>query len=94
MTNTIKPKDIRDSIMLTKQTEVEKYKDIHLKDTHKFLFELWNQREINIVINLYKEIENKSKGYERDNIYSNIMSYCSMKENKLYKYIESNSSIL
>ena len=61
---------------------------------HKFLFELWNERELNIVINLYKEMENKSKGYERDNIYSNIMSYCSMKENKLYKYIEENSSIL
>ena len=93
-TNTIKPKDIRDSIMLTKNAEIEKFKDIHLKDTHKFLFELWNQREISIVINLYKEMESKPKGYERDNIYSNIMSYCSMKENKLYKYIESNSSIL
>ena len=92
--NTVRPKDIRDSIILTKNAEIEKYKDIHLKDTHKFLFELWNQREINIVINLYKEMESKSKGYERDNIFSNIMSYCSMKENKLYKYIESNSSIL
>jgi len=60
---------------------------------HKFLFELWNTREIGIVINLYKEIEIKQKG-ERDNIYSNIMSYCSMKENKLFEYIEENSSIL
>ena len=67
---------------------------IHNKDIHKFLFELWNTREIGIVINLYKEMETKQKGYERDNIYSNIMSYCSMKENKLYQYIESNSSIL
>ncbi len=66
----------------------------NLKDMHKFLFELWNIREIGIVINLYKEMETKQKGYERDNIYSNIMSYCSMKENKLYQYIEANSSIL
>ena len=39
-------------------------------------------------------MESKQKGFERDNIYSNIMSYCSMKESKLYKYIENNSSIL
>ena len=61
---------------------------------HKFLFDIWNSREINIVINLYREMESKYKGYERDNIYVNIMSYCSMKENKLNQYIESNSSIL
>jgi len=91
--DSIKSKDIRDSIVLTKMSNNEK-KDIQLKDMHKFLFELWSERELNIVINLYKEMENKSKGYERDNIYSNIMSYCSMKENKLYKYIEENSSIL
>jgi len=66
----------------------------HSKDIYKFLFELWNQREINIVVNLYREMETKPNGYERDNIYSNIMSYCSMKENKLFKYIEDNSSIL
>jgi hypothetical protein len=66
----------------------------HSKDIYKFLFELWNQREINIVVNLYREMETKPNGYERDNIYSNIMSYCSMKENKLFKYIEENSSIL
>ena len=98
-TNTINPKNIRDSILLTKISENDKIKDIqnkdiHHKDIHKFLFELWNQREINIIINLYKEMESKQKGFERDNIYSNIMSYCSMKESKLYKYIENNSSIL
>ena len=92
--NTINPKDIRDSIELIKNTENETKKEIHIKDIHKFLSELWNQREISIVINLYREMESKSKGYERNNIYSNIMSYCSMKENKLYKYIEENSSIL
>jgi hypothetical protein len=67
---------------------------LQMRDIHKFLFDLWNQREINIVINLYKELEHKQKGIERDYIYNNIMQYCEMKENKLYKYIEENSSIL
>jgi len=89
----IDPKTIIDSIILTKKNECESHKDYRVKDMHKFLFELWNTREIGIVINLYKEIEIKQKG-ERDNIYSNIMSYCSMKENKLFEYIEENSSIL
>jgi len=65
-----------------------------VRDIHKFLFELWNQREINIVINLYKEFEEKAKNAESEYIYSNIMQYCEMKESKLYKYIEENSSIL
>ena len=41
-----------------------------VKDIHKFLFELWSLREMNIVINLYKEMDTKQKGYERNNIYS------------------------
>jgi len=77
-----------------KELNTKDTKDIHLKDMHKFLVEIWNLREIDIVINLYREMESKNAGYERDNIYSNIMSYCSMKENKLFEYIESNSSIL
>ena len=78
-------------------TEIQETEDkitMQMRDIHKFLFELWNQREMNIVINLYKEMENKQKGVERDYIYNNIMQYCEMKENKLYKYIEDNSSIL
>jgi len=67
---------------------------IQLRDIHKFLFELWNAREMNIVINLYREMETKQKGTERDYIYNNIMQYCEMKENKLYQYIEQNSSVL
>ena len=47
-----------------------------------------------IVINLYREMETKQQGAERNYIYNNIMQYCEMKENKLYKYIEQNSSIL
>lgn len=76
----------------------EKTNDIELaiqsRDIHKFLYELWNNREMNIVINLYKELENKSQGSERDYIYNNIMQLCQMKETKLHKYIEDNSSIL
>jgi hypothetical protein len=70
-----------------------------LRDIHKFLFELWNDREIGIVINLYRELESKSGeklegNPERYYIYNNIMQYCEMKENKLYQYIEQNSSVL
>ena len=64
------------------------------KDIHKFLFDLWNQREINIVINLYKEMESKQISSDRDNIYANIMNYCVMKEDKLYSYIQEHSSVL
>ena len=65
-----------------------------LKDIHKFLFDLWNKREIDIVINLYKELESKNNTDEKNSIYTNIMNYCSMKETKLNKYIEQNSSVL
>jgi hypothetical protein len=101
--NTINAKDIRDSIVLCQiknninndsNNDSNTKSQIHNKDIHKFLYELWNPREIGIVINLYKEMESKQKGYERDNIYSNIMSYCSMKENKLFEYIQENSSVL
>ena len=65
-----------------------------LKDIHKFLYSLWNEREINIVINLYKELESKQHTEEKTNIYDNLMNYCSMKETKLNKYIEQISSVL
>jgi hypothetical protein len=65
-----------------------------LKDIHKFLFDLWNKREIDIVINLYKELESKKNTDEQNSLYDNIMNYCSMKETKLNKYIEQISSVL
>ena len=65
-----------------------------LKDIHKFLYGLWNEREINIVINLYKELENKQHTEEKTKIYDNLMNYCSIKETKLNKYIEQISSVL
>jgi hypothetical protein len=76
------------------QIKEPEMKHLQFRDIHKFLFELWNDREIGIVINLYREMESKSAGTERNYIYNNIMQYCEMKENKLYKYIEQNSSIL
>jgi hypothetical protein len=65
-----------------------------LKDIHKFLYGLWNEREINIVINLYKELESKQHTEEKTKLYDNLMNYCSMKETKLNKYIEQISSVL
>jgi hypothetical protein len=85
------------------QSEVKKYQNteptenldiFNATDVHKFLFELWNDREIKIVINLFKELEAKQHTGEKDYIYSNLMQYCEMKENKLFKYIEEHSSIL
>jgi hypothetical protein len=73
---------------------VNKKQNNRLKDIHRFLFDLWNKREIDIVINLYKELENKQHTDDKNSIYTNIMNYCSMKELKLHKYIEQNSSIL
>ena len=49
---------------------------------------------MDIVINLYKELESKQNTEEKTSLYTNIMNYCSMKETKLNKYIEQNSSIL
>lgn len=74
--------------------KVNKKLNNRLKDIHRFLFDLWNKREIDIVINLYKELENKQHTDDKNSIYTNIMNYCSMKELKLHKYIEQNSSVL
>lgn len=87
--NNAKPLEVEDTPLDTNPA-----RQIQVRDIHKFLFELWNEREIAIVINLYREMETKQPGTERNYIYNNIMQYCEMKENKLYKYIEQNSSIL
>ena len=89
-----KENELEDELENKTEDKIEDRISIKTRDIHKFLYELWNQREINIVINLYKEMENKQEGTERDYIYNNIMQYCEMKENKVYKYIENNSSIL
>ena len=77
-----------------KQAQIDKIKFNKLKDIHRFLFDLWNKREMDIVINLYKELESKQNTEEKTSLYTNIMNYCSMKETKVNKYIEQNSSIL
>ena len=74
--------------------KINKKQNNRLKDIHRFLYDLWNKREIDIVINLYKELESKQHSEDKNNIYTNIMNYCSMKESKLNKYIEQNSSVL
>ena len=81
--------EVEDTFLVTNPV-----RQIQVRDIHKFLFELWNEREMTIVINLYREMETKQPGTESNYIYNNIMQYCEMKENKLYKYIEQNSSIL
>jgi hypothetical protein len=91
--NKIIDKSITVSELIEQDRQVDRIQ-INMKDIHKFLFELWNEREMAIVINLYREMETKQPGTEMNYIYNNIMQYCEMKENKLYKYIEQNSSIL
>jgi hypothetical protein len=64
-------------------------------DVQKFLRELWKPREVIIIINLLKELdEKKNEPDETQNIYDNIMKYCNTKETKLFKFIEERSSIL
>ena len=64
-------------------------------DVQKFLRELWKPREVIIIINLLKELdEKKNEPDEQQNIYDNIMKYCNTKETKLFKFIEERSSIL
>lgn len=92
--NKIVESKLEESDTIKPEEDINRQRQLEFRDIHKFLFELWNEREMGIVINLYREMENKSAGTERNYIYNNIMQYCEMKENKLYKYIEQNSSIL
>ena len=68
-----------------------------MSDIHKYLKELWSEREINIIINLFHELDNKTDKKEigeKQYIHDNIMQFCMMKETKLNKYIEENSHFL
>lgn len=65
-----------------------------LSDIHKYLKALWSEREMMIIINLFHELDNKTEANEKKYIHDNIMQYCSMKENRLNKYIEDNSHFL
>ena len=86
-----------ESIEINKNDEIvsnNPNENISLKDIHKFLYDLWSEREMKIVINLFKEIDNKKDENEKIYLFTNIMKMCEMKENKLFEYIEENSSIL
>lgn len=64
-------------------------------DTIKqFLMQLWSEREIKIIIDLFKEYESKQEETEKIYIYNSIINYCNMKEEKLNKFLEEKSSIL
>lgn len=66
-----------------------------MSDVQKFLKSLWSEREINIIINLLKELDaKKDDPIEKESIYESIMTYCNTKEKKLFKYIEESSSFL
>ena len=59
-----------------------------------FLKNLWNAREIEIIISLFKEYESKKDLNEKNYIFNSIINYCLMKENKLNTFLEEKSSIL
>ncbi len=63
-------------------------------DVQKYLKSMWTDREIQIIINLFHELDSKTEIGEKGYIQDNIMNYCMMKENKLNKYIEESSKFL
>ena len=65
-----------------------------VNDLELFLKGLWSIEEINIVINLFKEFNNKEGQKDQKFIFDSIINYCMMKENKLHTYIKEKSSIL
>ena len=76
----------------------EKNTDLHesvrLDTIQRFLKDLWSEREIKIIIDLFKEYETKNDASEKCYVFNSIISYCDMKEKKLNKFIEEKSSIL
>ena len=78
--NLTRGKEFEKDINSLKQSEIDpisleitSVRHIQMRDIHKFLFDLWNEREIRIVINLYREMESKQPGIERNYIYNNII---------------------
>ena len=65
-----------------------------INDLERFLKNLWSKEEIHIVINLFKEFNNKDGEEDQKFIFDSIINYCMMKENKLHIYIKEKSSIL
>ena len=65
-----------------------------INDLERFLKNLWSKEEIHIVINLFKEFNNKDGEEDQKFVFDSIINYCMMKENKLHIYIKEKSSIL
>jgi len=65
-----------------------------VNDLELFLKSLWSIEEIHIVINLFKEFNNKEGQTDQKFIFDSIINYCMMKEKKLHTYIKEKSSIL
>tara|TARA_B100001057_G_C22860479_1_gene954338 strand:+ start:758 stop:1582 length:825 start_codon:yes stop_codon:yes gene_type:complete len=90
--------DINNSLKLNNSLDlnssIDDTNELNNLDTSKFLKRLWTDREINIIINLFKEYRNKKSDDDKKYVFDSIMNYCKMKEEKLNKYIEEKSSIL
>ena len=66
----------------------------NLDTVQAFLKTLWSDREIKIIIDLFKEYEIKEDEIEKKYVYESIVNYCNMKEQKLNKFLEEKSSVL
>lgn len=75
-----------------KMTDLEE--STKLDTIQTFLKGLWTHREIKIIINLFREYEDKKDLSEKIHVFDSIVSYCDMKEKKLNKFLEEKSSIL
>lgn len=81
----------KESVKDTKSVSKEKPK---VNDLELFLRNLWSIEEIHIVINLFKEFNNKEGQTDQKFVFDSIINYCMMKEKKLHTYIKEKSSIL
>ena len=61
---------------------------------YEFIKNLWSEREINIVIQLFEEYKVKTNEEEKENILLTISNLTSIKEKLLNKFLKEQSSIL
>ena len=61
---------------------------------YDFIKNLWSQREINIIIDLFEEYKEKENQEEKDNILNIINNFTSIKEKMLNQFLKEQSSIL
>ena len=59
-----------------------------------FIKNLWSQREINIIIDLFEEYKVKTNDIEKENILGIINNFTCIKEKMLNKFLKEQSSIL